>query len=95
MGDIENVSIWGLYIIIAGLPLYCVWAIIVTIYASIFNLHPRCPECSSKITQDWLGLSPKFECICGVRGVVKIRVFWVNKVEAWVSPENSEEVKSL
>ena len=88
------VIMWGMGILLASPLLYLVWASILSIYAYIFDLKPRCHECFRKIIQDGFGFSPKFECICGVRGVVDISWFWLNKVEDWVSPENSAEVKS-
>ena len=74
--------------IVVVLPL---WLIIAAIIISILDLNPRCPECDRKIVQDNLGLSPKFTCLCGVRGTVSINWIWANRLEDWISPNEQKE----
>ena len=59
-------------------------------YAKLY-LGPRCPECDRKIVQDSLGFSPKFTCLCGVRGTVSIDWLWANSLEDWISPNEQKE----
>ena len=93
--NLGDVIFYVVLSLVLGMPvLYVMWLIIVKIIALIYDLNPKCPACGRKIIQDDLGFSPKFSCLCGVRGVVSINWFWVNTVTDWVSPKNREEVKT-